>query len=327
MSLWRRGQEPQEQESESDVYITEAEINKMFKQRMDPEEAIKLLMTLQRHRLEGTLDQKLAYPDSWIAKGLVWLRANHPVDEDAAIIARIDREIESGGSVPQSSVDGPHSVSQFEKLRRENKERDETERQLREAEEKREMEKASRTGEKRVGVQSKKPLPPLPPGHPLVQLKTKGTEWVDRYREKAEKQANEEAPENVVLSMSWMVRLLPSAAVALSVVGLSVLFAQNYTPPSRKARIWPDTPPAAATIITLIGMNVAVFLLWRVPPLWKSLNSNFIVAHAYPHCFSMIGAGYSHQSLSHLVSNMIGLWFIGTRGTCALVLCYLILHA
>lgn len=312
MSLWKRGQQPEEQESENDVYVTEEELNRIFRQRMDSQEAINLLMTLQRHRLAGTLDQKLAYPDSWIVKGLVWLRKNHPVDEDAAIIARIDREIESGVTVPQANVDGSHAVSQFEKRRRENKEKAELERQSREAKEKREVKISGQSSEKRLNVQSKKPIPPA-----LVQIKKQGTEWVDRYREKAEKELNESVPDSVVLSLPWWSRLLPSAAVVLSVVGLSILFAQNYTPPSRKARIWPDTPPAAATIMTLIGMNIAVFIMWRIPPIWTAMSHNFVVVHAYPHCFSMLGAAFSHQSLSHLSTNMLGLWFIGTRGTSA----------
>lgn len=318
VSIWKRGQQPKEEESEEDIWVTEEKLNRIFRQRMDPEEAIELLTTLQRHRLAGTLDQKLAYPDSWIGRGLVWLRANHPVDEDAAIIARIDREIESGVTVPQSNVRDSLAVSQFEKRRREIKERDELERQSREAKEKREMQDAGRSSEKRLNVETKKPLPPLSPA--LVQLKKTGTEWVDKYRDKAEKQAEKEAPDDVVLSMSWMTRLLPSAAVVLSVVGLSILFAQHYSPPSRKARLWPDIPPAAATLITLIGMNVAVFLLWKVPPLWSSMNRKFIVAHVYPHCFSMLGAAFSHQSFSHIFGNMLGLWLIGSRGMSTLVL-------
>ena len=313
VSLWKRGQQPEIQESEDDVVVTEEEIDKMFGQRIDPDEAIELLMTLQRHRLAGTLDQRLAYPDSWIAKGLVWLRKYHPVDEDAAIVARIDREIENGVTVPQSNESGRHAVSQFEKRRRENKERQELERQKREAEKKKELQKAGNHSEQRLNIQKKKPLPPMSPT--LVQLKKTGTEWVDKYREKAERQANEEVPESVVLSLSWMGRIIPSAAVVLSVVGLSILFAQNYTPPSPRARIWPDTPPAAATIITLIGINVAIFCAWRIPPLWRAMNNTFIVVHAYPRCLSMLGAAFSHQSFSHLLTNMVGLWFIGTRGT------------
>lgn len=58
----------------------------------------RILSVLHGRRLEGTLDLDLP-PDikrtvrpRIIEHGLQWLRANHPIDEDAAILARIERE-------------------------------------------------------------------------------------------------------------------------------------------------------------------------------------------------------------------------------------------
>lgn len=56
------------------------------------------LELLQTQRLEGTIDQDLPtditqrIPEPQIAKALAWLREKYPVDEDAAILARFERE-------------------------------------------------------------------------------------------------------------------------------------------------------------------------------------------------------------------------------------------
>lgn len=56
------------------------------------------LAALQERRLEGTLDLDLptditrAVSQHQLDAGLEWLRENYPIDEDAAILARIERE-------------------------------------------------------------------------------------------------------------------------------------------------------------------------------------------------------------------------------------------
>jgi rhomboid-like protein len=58
----------------------------------------RILSVLHGRRLEGTLDVNLpsdiirTVRPRTIENGLQWLRANHPIDEDAAILARIERE-------------------------------------------------------------------------------------------------------------------------------------------------------------------------------------------------------------------------------------------
>lgn len=57
-----------------------------------------ILRALQDQRVSGTLDLPLpdeitrAAPPHIIDAGLAWLRSKHPMDEDAAILARIERE-------------------------------------------------------------------------------------------------------------------------------------------------------------------------------------------------------------------------------------------
>lgn len=78
--------------------------------------------------------------------------------------------------------------------------------------------------------------------------------------------------------------------------------------------MWPDTPRAAATAMALISLNLGIYVLWKVPPAWRTLNRNFILVNAWPRASSMIGSVFSHQSVKHLALNMGLLWFIGTRG-------------
>ena len=298
---------PRQKAVQNETPMSRAEINAIFGINVGRKDGNDLLERLQEQRLQGTLDQKLPYDDALIDKGLKYLRAKHPLDEDAAIIARIDREADGEFRLPQTNIDkSPHAVSQFEKLIRENRQR----REKREAEE---NEKAKQGTEIRNGGREESPSEKrritVRDGTALVQLRPE-PEWVAKHRDKA---MMKEIPET-----SSLAKILPSGLLTVAVITVAVLFAQNYKQPSRKARLWPDLPPAAATVIALIGVNVAVFVLWRVPPLWRFLNRNFVVVPAYPYSMSMLMACFSHQSFTHLLSNMIVMWLIGTRCMSAL---------
>ncbi|EFQ29388.1 rhomboid family protein [Colletotrichum graminicola M1.001] len=58
--------------------------------------------------------------------------------------------------------------------------------------------------------------------------------------------------------------------------------------------------------------NALVSLAWRVPPLWRFLNRYFVLVHGMPRAVTMLTANFSHSSLGHLATNMVGLWFVGT---------------
>ena len=110
-------------------------------------------------------------------------------------------------------------------------------------------------------------------------------------------------------------RLLPSTIfVALLAAGL-LTYSQLYVAPTRENRLWPDCPPAAATVAALIGVNVLIWLLWwKMPRAWKPLLRWFMVVPATPKAFSMLGAVFSHQVMwGHLAVNIPFLWFFGTR--------------
>lgn len=111
---------------------------------------------------------------------------------------------------------------------------------------------------------------------------------------------------------AWQ-RLLPSTILVALLVGGVVAYAEYYSPPLRANRLWPDVPPAAATVMALIALNVAGFVLWKIPPLWGIMNKYFMVVAATPKPLSILGAMFSHQKVGHLLTNMLFLWFFGVR--------------
>ncbi|KAL9130591.1 MAG: hypothetical protein Q9217_001251 [Psora testacea] len=253
-----------------------------------------LLKKLQEHRHQGTLDAKIDYPEKSIAAGLQHLRSRYPMDEDAAISARVDRELENEFRLPQTNTEkSPYAHSGLEQIRRENKERHE-----REKASLKEQATQNRPGSTTV-VTRPRTL------RNLVQRSEEEPEWVRRYREKAQ---STEMPQ-----ISTLARLFPTGVFAATIVVLSLLFAQNYTPASQQARMFPETPPAAATLMAILGINVSVFLLWRIPQMWAFMNKYFISVPLQPRPAQMLFTAFSHQELTHLLVNMIPMWFIGVR--------------
>ncbi|KAK0630150.1 hypothetical protein B0T17DRAFT_527663 [Bombardia bombarda] len=108
-------------------------------------------------------------------------------------------------------------------------------------------------------------------------------------------------------------RILPSALVVLLLSGLLVAYAEFYRPPSRADRLWPDVPPAAATVAALIALNILVYAAWKFPPGWSFMNRYFLIVPATPKPISFLGATFSHQQAFHLAGNVIALWFFGVR--------------
>ena len=280
-----------------------------------------LLTTLQKQRITGTLDQDIDEPyvtPYLVAHGLHWLRTNYPLDEDAAIIRRIEdenRQFEQDYIadadkhklwVPQqrAAEEGIYGRSRFEELRKENEGR-QTARSKQAVEVRKAHEDTGLTSS--AGQRS------------VLASKTESAEWVKRYKERAALSKMLEPPE-----MSRTKRLLPSSLFAASVILLCVLFASNYTPPIREARVFSDIPPAAATVLTLVTMNITFFMMWRLPVFWRLMNRNFLLLAATPHPPSLLGNIFSHQEVLHLVANMAILWFVGTRGTLHAPSCFLV---
>ncbi|KAA8894863.1 hypothetical protein FN846DRAFT_972356 [Sphaerosporella brunnea] len=114
--------------------------------------------------------------------------------------------------------------------------------------------------------------------------------------------------------VSATARLLPSALFTLLVIGGSLYYAYTWTPPAPSERLFPTVPVAFSTVASIIAINVGVFLAWKMPlpPVWRVMNRYFISVPAIPHAASMLGAAFSHQSLTHLGMNMAVLYMFGT---------------
>lgn len=130
--------------------------------------------------------------------------------------------------------------------------------------------------------------------------------WVKYYEEQATI-----IKDNKIPKLSNIRRLGPSALVLCLVLGGCWFLDTMYTPPPRSARMFPDVPPAVATLGTITAINFAIFVAWRIPPLWRFMNKNFQVTAAYPFASGTFGAQFSHQSLRHLFANTIMLWPFG----------------
>ncbi|KAJ5820561.1 Peptidase S54 rhomboid, partial [Penicillium riverlandense] len=312
--------------------FTNTEIKKIFghTRKISPKLGNRVLALLHSRRLSGTLDINLpaevtrTVPQSQIDKALEWLRENYPVDEDACIMQRIEREEredeEKFNYHPQSGSYGAqlgeqndaYGRSVFQKMREKN------EKQYLEEEERKR--KAWLEGE----------------GQEYEQMRrlVKGNTKLQKFEEAAVVEARPRADPSVNPYLAWRQRLhiesVPNQVGAVDLttsqrllmpllfsfltLGLCYVFAQNYEPPQRQDRLWPDVPPALATVGTIVAANIAVTVMWRhIPPSWKLLNRFFVIVPFYPHSVSLIGSMFSHQTFKHLFTNMLVLTFMGTR--------------
>jgi len=130
--------------------------------------------------------------------------------------------------------------------------------------------------------------------------------WVKYYEEQATI-----IKDNKIPNLSTLRRLGPSALVLLAVLAGCWMLDETYNPPPRSARMFPDVPPAIATLGAITAINLAVFVAWRIPPLWRTMNKTFQVTAAYPFAIGTLGAQFSHQSFRHLFANMVMLWPFG----------------
>jgi len=112
--------------------------------------------------------------------------------------------------------------------------------------------------------------------------------------------------------MSAWARLWPSYALITALIVGGTVAAQYYSPPEPYQRLFPDIPPATATVAVIIAANIAIWGLWKVPPLWRNFNRYMLVVAATPRPLSLLGTAFSHQSLFHLSTNMLFLWYFGT---------------
>jgi rhomboid-like protein len=300
------------------------EVLSIFGPHISTVEANKLLRILHGRRVAGTLDDPSVkintshFGKESIDAALKYLRHTAPVDEvmNAGLRAEDElRQLEEAESAPegavgteteqgtdyksrfaiyknQSSEDDVYGEGALDKIRARNVARyKEQLKQQEEEKRKREEEAKARPG----GLQT------------IEERQTRAVSpRMEEWKKKAVLSDMKEPPKMPVSK-----RLVPSTIFVAIIVAAFAVFAQVYEPP--EWRLWPDYSPATATVGALILLNLAGFALWRLPPAWPMMNRYFMLVAATPKPFSILGAMFSHQAASHLLLNMLFVWFVGIR--------------
>jgi rhomboid-like protein len=297
--------------------ISQEEAFKIFEHRVDAEVAERTLRMLHGLRVAGTLEDpdvlknREPFEELIHKNGLKWLRCNHPVDEvqNAGLRAEYELKLYDMETLIDSHKIGlwhPNSglpgTSLYEKSGldtiREEKEKEWDEKEK--LEEKRRKSQADEIRQNTGTLEAR-------PTSQVELRRPRQNERLKYYLERA-KILPDTPPE-----MTRFERLWPSGLVVLGTLVGCYVFTQVYTPPKNSARLWPDMPPSAATVAGILILNALVFAAWRIPPLFRLTNKNFILVPGYPFAFSIIGNVFSHQAVSHFTMNMTILWFVGTR--------------
>ena len=295
--------------------LTDEEIREALGAGISSAAGNRLLRILHGRRVAGTLDDPTfasntaQYPDELIARGLAYLRQAVPVDEvmNAGLRAedelnQMDRErqereaqaeAESTATAGAPEADPVYGSSQFDQIRARNVAKSKAKDKLLEEE------RLAAEAEANAGVSG--PLAKREDGTRAIS-----NPKVAEYYEKA--QSGLDAPPEM---KSWE-RILPSATVAALVIGILAAVAMVYEEPMPRYRLLRDITTAHATVGTLIAINALVYLSWRVPPLWSLLNKYMIFVVATVRPVTLFTAPFSHTKLSHLLVNMVPLWFVGT---------------
>ncbi|KAI9686074.1 MAG: hypothetical protein M1822_004057 [Bathelium mastoideum] len=308
-------------------------INSIFDKALDVEDGNLLLRRLQHRRLSGALahepldyfpESSVSSPSELAGLGLKYLREKFPMDEQRQADAYAEREVNkaekqliqraqrmgiyksddaSESSTSDASSDpGPlYGESVLERVRKANEAR----RREREAREAREAQ-AAQEAEAQAPVTASATASSS--SSTALDTPRKRPAWVAKWAERATLSTAPEAP-----TLSLTRRIFPSLMLLLAIVGGCVLYTSTYTPPARANRLLPDTPTALATIGALIGANAAVFVAWRLPPLWPLLNRYAVLVPGQPYAASLLGNVFSHQKGAHLLLNMGMLALLGTR--------------
>ena len=263
----------------------------------------RLFKILHRQRLSGTLDEEAAlanFDDATIARALQWLRKNYPVDEDAAILRRVDHEER------QMQDKFAQEVRRLEAWTPEDRAKDAADRYAM-AEEVREAAKQQRKSEAQQAATSVS-ITNILPQQALVDRSQRTANWREKHLKRASAFIpNDFTPER----LSTRDRLLPSATFVLAFLGLCALFAGYYKVPEEALRLFPGISGSTATLLLITSVNILIWLAWSYPPLWKPLVRYFMVTIVMPKPMSLLGNVFSHQLFTHLLTNLAFLWAVG----------------
>ncbi|KAL8984747.1 MAG: hypothetical protein Q9205_001354 [Flavoplaca limonia] len=270
------------------------DIASIFGKKVRHDEGNRLLHLVQEQRLSGTIDQETFASPEHKQKALSWLRKTYPVDEEQAIIDRLEREEKTALQSVKHPTESVYGDPVIDQIKRRNL--------ARQAQKDAEKAKAEAKAHLDLPVSSTKAMAKR------EERRSINRAWLQKYEKKAEEAGLESVPQ-----MTFIQRVGPVTVAAYAVIFSCIMFAMTYKPPSRAARLFPNISMAAATIGGLIGINCTVWLAWKWAPLWRFMHRGFILTPAYPYARSIVGNLFSHQAASHLAANMAVLWFVGTK--------------
>ncbi|ORY09087.1 hypothetical protein BCR34DRAFT_603108 [Clohesyomyces aquaticus] len=144
-----------------------------------------------------------------------------------------------------------------------------------------------------------------------------GREMIDgskEYREKMQQKAQLpfKSEEELLAATTLSQRLIPMTCLVAATILGCYAFAHFYSPPDPAYRLFPDLSLTTATLVTIIGLNVSIALLWRLPFFWPFLTRNFMHIPAYPRAIQALTNVWSHVQPEHLLGNMFWLAIAGT---------------
>ena len=272
-----------------------------------------VLRKLHQQRVSGRLDEAVDEAEAdavMVENALQWLRERHPIDEEAAMNNRVEEEegkaeqeaiakiqkLQNWKPQDRAEVEGIYGRSAFEELRKEKKQR----------RAKREEEMAAYRVSTETAVATRK----AERERALLDRRKETTAWVQKHRDNAQMV-------NILESekLSAVQRLIPSAAFVAVLVGGCILCAAVSQGQESNRRVFTGLAPASATVLVIAAANVAVFLAWRYPPLWRSMNRYFLLITAQPNTWSLLGSTFSHQQPVHLLVNMLIICLVGRKRT------------
>ncbi|KAM0440199.1 hypothetical protein ACHAQK_005997 [Fusarium lateritium] len=305
--------------------LSEAEAVKAFGKGINAKRANQLLRILHGRRVAGTLEDPAfavhtsSFTKGQIAKGLDYLRKTVSVDEvmNAGLraedeLAQLEAEKEAAEKkkaraakkakgeadveeppAPVYKPDPVYGHSKLDEIRAQNV----AKRKAREALE----EEARKAAEARGEVNS----------GPLTKLDHKSERQIANPKI-AEYYKNAQSELEAPAELKTWERVLPSATFVVLVVGFLAAVTTVYEEPAPRYRVVPDISTAHATLGAIVAVNVIVWAGWKAPPLWRLFNRYMIIAVGAVKPVSMFIAPYSHQSMNHLLMNMVPLFFVGT---------------
>ncbi|KAL7946322.1 hypothetical protein V8C42DRAFT_320257 [Trichoderma barbatum] len=300
--------------------LSEAEVDKIFGTGIGGKRANHLLRILHGRRVAGTLEDPAfaihtaQFADEEIARALAYLRKTVPVEEirNAGLRAedeleQLEQEMEQAAEKKAKATSGDgkdeedtadvykpdpiYGRSKLDEMRARNKARNKAREKA--------LEEELKAKEAVEGVSG-----PLAKRDGQVREITNPR--VAEYYKAA--QSDMEAPPEL---KPWE-RILPSATVVALVLGFIAAVAMVYEEPAPRYRLFREISTAHATVGALIGINALVYLGWRIPPLWALFNRYMIFVVATVRPVTLFTAAFSHTKLSHLLVNMVPLWFVGT---------------